>query len=553
VEGYIAVVDRGDCSFFEKAVHAQRAGAVGIVIVNVIDDAPVYMTIPIGEDPATVTITSVSVGKLDGEYIKGAIRDEVFVDGGIGLEAFVHIGRMMHMFGVASHGPSLLDMTPALIEAPVVHASPKEACAEISNCILLKGKIALADRGNCYFHTKVKQLEACGAVAVIILNYDDDIVHMKLPDDQHDNIEIPSVLVGAADANFIKGYISKNHEVEITGQMGTLRQQYHDQPTLQPTPSPTECKEGEVDKTNPCEIKECDGGKWITAVIDCAQAMGIPCEPGYKYGMVKKGKCCAACVRTKNPTPYPTRKPTPSPTKFPTQFPTKKIRTRRPTKERTPFPTRGPTFPTTPPTKRPTRKRTLFPTTRPTAPTAMPTQRPTVMPSSQPTTAVPSSAPTSETLVPKVTDGKIGSGATATTSAPTEKEEESSGVGMMIIVAGGASVLSVLLFIGFKKAKKKAFVNRKRSHIVDASVLASTSHELELASHDSFGTPVATATEVQRTASSEALPMAKPTIVSFDREPSYRLATPQVVSSAAESAVVAVPVDAKQVGIFFVE
>ena len=54
---------------------------------------------------------------------------------------------------------------------------------------------------------KVKTMQDAGAVGVIILNYDDDIIHMILPEDQHDDIVIPSVLITKSDSDFVRGHI----------------------------------------------------------------------------------------------------------------------------------------------------------------------------------------------------------------------------------------------------------------------------------------------------------------------------------------------------------
>jgi PA domain len=69
VAGKVALIDRGSCSFAEKAKNAQNAGAVGVVIANnAAGPAPALG----GADP-TVTIPVVSVSQADGVTLKAAV------------------------------------------------------------------------------------------------------------------------------------------------------------------------------------------------------------------------------------------------------------------------------------------------------------------------------------------------------------------------------------------------------------------------------------------------------------------------------------------------
>ncbi|MBV9962589.1 MAG: M36 family metallopeptidase, partial [Parafilimonas sp.] len=72
VNGKIAVIDRGDCSFDEKVLGAQLGGAVGAIIVNNIDGPPLAMG---GSDAPgnAITIPSVMISKADGDVIKAQL------------------------------------------------------------------------------------------------------------------------------------------------------------------------------------------------------------------------------------------------------------------------------------------------------------------------------------------------------------------------------------------------------------------------------------------------------------------------------------------------
>jgi hypothetical protein len=64
--GAVALVDRGTCTFVQKAANAQAAGAVAMVVANNVPGTPATMG---GIDP-TITIPSVIVSQSDGATIK---------------------------------------------------------------------------------------------------------------------------------------------------------------------------------------------------------------------------------------------------------------------------------------------------------------------------------------------------------------------------------------------------------------------------------------------------------------------------------------------------
>jgi hypothetical protein len=67
--GGVALVDRGTCSFVQKANNAQNAGAVAMIVANNVAGAPITKG---GTDPA-VTISSVMVSQADGTTIKAGL------------------------------------------------------------------------------------------------------------------------------------------------------------------------------------------------------------------------------------------------------------------------------------------------------------------------------------------------------------------------------------------------------------------------------------------------------------------------------------------------
>jgi hypothetical protein len=70
VNGRIALIDRGTCTFAVKAKNAQLAGAIGVIIANnAVGSAP-----GLGGADATVTIPTLSVSQADGVALKAALK-----------------------------------------------------------------------------------------------------------------------------------------------------------------------------------------------------------------------------------------------------------------------------------------------------------------------------------------------------------------------------------------------------------------------------------------------------------------------------------------------
>ncbi|MBW3671549.1 MAG: DUF11 domain-containing protein [Acidobacteria bacterium] len=69
IAGNIALVDRGDCTFVTKALNAQQAGAIALIIANNVEGGAVGMS---GSDDS-ITIPVISVSKEDGATIRQAL------------------------------------------------------------------------------------------------------------------------------------------------------------------------------------------------------------------------------------------------------------------------------------------------------------------------------------------------------------------------------------------------------------------------------------------------------------------------------------------------
>jgi photosystem II stability/assembly factor-like uncharacterized protein len=63
--GKIALIRRGNCPFVDKVLAAQDAGAIGVVMMNNVDDEPITM----GGENLSITIPSVMISKADGDIL----------------------------------------------------------------------------------------------------------------------------------------------------------------------------------------------------------------------------------------------------------------------------------------------------------------------------------------------------------------------------------------------------------------------------------------------------------------------------------------------------
>lgn len=81
IAGHIAVVYRGSCEFGTKALMAQNAGAIAVVIINNVPGDPIGMA-P-GADGANVTIPVVMITQIDGSNVRAEI------DGGQDVAVFI--------------------------------------------------------------------------------------------------------------------------------------------------------------------------------------------------------------------------------------------------------------------------------------------------------------------------------------------------------------------------------------------------------------------------------------------------------------------------------
>lgn len=114
--------------------------------------------------------------------------------------------------GAAAFGPRDFDVTADLVLVDDGVVDPNEADATIHdgcetpfvNAADIAGKIAVIDRGACFFVVKISQAEAAGASAVIIINQKPDGVITMGAGDNPPVITIPSLMVSKTDGDPIR-------------------------------------------------------------------------------------------------------------------------------------------------------------------------------------------------------------------------------------------------------------------------------------------------------------------------------------------------------------
>jgi uncharacterized repeat protein (TIGR01451 family) len=115
--------------------------------------------------------------------------------------------------GEADFGPSILTDN-VNIEAEIVEAfdddasNPSFCCKEVINGEDIEGKIALVDRGGCFFDQKVRNCEDAGAIAVIICNFAPGNIGMAGSGTVTEPT-IPAIMIGGNDCARIRAFAGR--------------------------------------------------------------------------------------------------------------------------------------------------------------------------------------------------------------------------------------------------------------------------------------------------------------------------------------------------------
>lgn len=126
------------------------------------------------------------------------------------------------------------DFTPKLsslgpITAQVVLVSPVDACGTILNAAALKGKIALIDRGTCFFVDKIRRAQTAGAIGVIMVNNVDGPPIPMGGSGNTSDIRIPGVMIRSEDGKLLKSQLANGVTATLAAFAAVARPELADQ------------------------------------------------------------------------------------------------------------------------------------------------------------------------------------------------------------------------------------------------------------------------------------------------------------------------------------
>jgi extracellular elastinolytic metalloproteinase len=114
--------------------------------------------------------------------------------------------------GLADFGAKLTatPITGTLVIAKDLSSNPTFACNKVQNASEVQGKIAIVDRGGCFFNNKVYNAQLAGAIAVIVVNFESGVNNMGVGDAAvAAKVTIPAVSVSKETGEILKNALKK--------------------------------------------------------------------------------------------------------------------------------------------------------------------------------------------------------------------------------------------------------------------------------------------------------------------------------------------------------
>lgn len=201
--GNIAVIRRGGCSFTQKIINAQNAGAIGVIVVNT-NGETLDMT---GTPASQITIPSGSIGNND---IGGLDLIDIMQNNtgtynvSMGSELVSNVRLTVnntsiagvYPVGVSSFGSDDSDLQLIPASSNLVVAQPEDGCG-LTNTSALSGNIAvIREGGSCTIREKVINAQNANALAVVIIGNSGAIPTL---DGDGPVISIPTISLGNDD------------------------------------------------------------------------------------------------------------------------------------------------------------------------------------------------------------------------------------------------------------------------------------------------------------------------------------------------------------------
>jgi hypothetical protein len=134
--------------------------------------------------------------------------------------------------GAALFGPQAFSVSGTVVLAADGVVPASDACEPVTNGSALAGKIALVDRGTCFFVIKVANAQAAGAIGVIVAN-NQGTTYINMADTASATplpYTIPAVSISQSDGDALKSFLAQGLAVTIgreaaPGRDGTIDNQ----------------------------------------------------------------------------------------------------------------------------------------------------------------------------------------------------------------------------------------------------------------------------------------------------------------------------------------
>lgn len=124
------------------------------------------------------------------------------------------------------------EVRDARLSGTPVRVYPLDACTALNNAASLKGNFAVAQRGQCTFAQKVRNIQNAGAKLAIVVDNVPDSTHtvtamFAMSGDGKDDIEIPAVFLFTREGDYLLDAMNEDPELIVTvGELKSLKRQY---------------------------------------------------------------------------------------------------------------------------------------------------------------------------------------------------------------------------------------------------------------------------------------------------------------------------------------
>ncbi len=137
--------------------------------------------------------------------------------GSLNIDAPASIAGQYNTSGAGFGAPvSDVAITGEVIEVNdnVFNPFVTDGCEDFVNASDIAGKIALVDRGGCFFEQKAANAEAAGAIALIVCNFEDNLITMGAVPEVEDP-SITTIMIGTTDCATIRQFAGNGLEATI--------------------------------------------------------------------------------------------------------------------------------------------------------------------------------------------------------------------------------------------------------------------------------------------------------------------------------------------------